>query len=61
MNRIKTIRVKEIINSCMYWMNCDEQSLFRDEVRYLIKEAGEDHPLVESFLNNPKVNAFLNK
>jgi hypothetical protein len=45
----------------MYWMNCDEQSLFRDEVRYLIKEAGEDHPLVESFLNNPKVNAFLNK
>ena len=36
MERIKTERVKKIIHSCQYYLEADVQSLFRDDVRYLI-------------------------
>lgn len=61
MKRIKTKRVNKIIRSCQYYLEAGEQAMFRDEVRYLIREAGEDHPLVTNYLSNGKVFEFLNK
>ena len=50
MKRIKTTRVKKLIQDCQYWKSCGESELFEAALAKLIEAAGEDHPLVVDYL-----------